>query len=460
MTVEEQVVPDARERARQRRGWYWYDWANSAFQTTVVAVFLGPYLTAVARAAAGCPETDAPCTRPVSLLGVDIAAGSYFSYVLSASILVQVVVLPVTGALADRSRRKKQLLALFAYIGALATAGLYFVEGERFVLGGVLYLLANSAFGASIVVYNSFLPEVASPDERDRASARGWALGYAGGGLLLLLNLVLYNAHEALGLTEGHAVRISMLSAGVWWAGFTLVPLARLRNRGRPAPDAASLAHGPVVRAGFHQLRETLREARGYPQTLLFLVAYLIYNDGIQTVIGLASVYGAEELRFAQDTLILAILMVQFVAVGGALLLGRLAAVYGAKRVVLASLLLWAAVVAAAYVIEERAAAQFFALAAGIGLVMGGSQALSRSMFSQMIPKGREAAWFSLYEISERGTSWLGALVFGLVFQATGSYRDALLSVVAFFLVGFAVLLRVDVRRAIADAGNAQPTRV
>ena len=212
-----------------------------------------------------------------------------------------------------------------------------------------------------------------------------------------------------------------------------------------------------MVTAGFRQLRATLAEARGYPQTLAFLLAYLVYNDGIQSVIALASVYGVEELDLDQSTLISAILLVQFVAFLGALLLGRLARTFGARRVILASLVLWTATVGVAYFVQEGATAQFFALAALIGLVLGGSQALSRSLYSQLIPRGREAEYFGLYEISERGTSWLGALVFGLVFQATGSYRYAIFSLVAFFVAGFVLLLRVDVRRAVREAGNDQP---
>jgi MFS transporter, UMF1 family len=312
------------------------------------------------------------------------------------------------------------------------------------------------AFGASIVVYNAFLPEISTPDERDKISAQGWALGYLGGGLLLAANLALFTVHESLGLSVGHAARISFLSAGLWWALFTLIPISRLRNRREVAP----LPGTGVLSAGFRQLRHTLREARAYPRTLLFLAAYLFYNDGIQSVILLSAVYGVSELEFEQSTIIVAILMVQFVAFAGALALGRLARAFGAKRVVLGSLVLWTLVVAAAYSLEEGATAQFFALAAFIGFVLGGSQALSRSLYSQMIPRGKEAEYFSLYEISERGTSWLGAVTFGTVNQLTGSYRAAILSLVVFFVVGFALLAAVNVRRAIAEAGNPPPERV
>jgi MFS transporter, UMF1 family len=447
----EATASDPQERRREQRGWYVYDWANSAFTTTVVTVFLGPFLTSVTEEAAGEDGFVNP-------LGIPVRAESFFPYVVSLSVLLQVLVLPLTGAIADRSRHKKELLAGCAFLGSLSTAGLYGVQGANYLLGGVLFLIANLAFGASIVVYNSFLPEISTPDERDAVSSRGWALGYLGGGLLLLMNLVLFTFHESLGLSEGHAVRISLLSAGLWWAGFTLVPLRALRRRD---PVHVEVARGSgVLGAGFRQLAHTLRGARAYPQTLLFLAAYLLYNDGIQTVIALSATYGDQELGLGQTTLITAILMVQFVAFLGALLLGRLALVFGAKRVVLASLVLWAVVVGYAFVLPAGEVLRFFLLAFCIGIVLGGSQALSRSLFSLMIPRGREAEYFSLYEISERGTSWIGTLVFGITLQATGSYRSAILSLVAFFVLGFVLLARVDVRRAIAESGNALPARV
>jgi UMF1 family MFS transporter len=436
-----------------------YDWANSAWATTAIAVFLGPYLTAVARnAACGVTVTDdVPCPVDdprVGFLWFDVAPGSFYSYLLALAIAVQVVVLPVTGAVADRTGRKRTILAVFAFTGSAAAGAMYFVSGDRYALGGILYLVANCAFGASIVIYNAFLADVATAEERDRVSSQGWALGYLGGGLLLAANLALFSLHERLGVSEGHAVRISLLSTGLWWALFTLVPL-----RGLPAVTGRPVGDGSVLAGGFAQLRQTLREARAYPQTLLFLVAYLIYNDGIQSAIGLASLYGKEELGLAESTLISAILLVQFVALLGAVLLGRLAVRVGAKRVVLGCLVVWAVVVGCGYFLDRGAAGQFYVLAAGIGFVLGGSQALSRSLFSLMIPRGKEAEYFSLYEISERGTSWLGALTFGVVFQLTGSYRDAIGSLVAFFVVGGLVLTRVDVSRAIRDAASGSAER-
>ncbi|MFO7166674.1 MAG: MFS transporter [Chloroflexota bacterium] len=435
---------------REQVSWYFYDWAASAFSTTVVAVFLGPYLTSVTREAADASGFVHP-------LGIAVRAEAFFPYMISLSVLLQVFLLPVLGAIADYSHRKKQLFSICAYLGALATIGLYFLEGNRYLLGGTLFLVANVAFGASMVFYNAFLPEIAGPDQRDAVSSRGWALGYLGGGLLLAANLVLFQGAESFGLTSGDAVRISLVSAGMWWAIFTVIPLLGLRRR---APVRRLQPGQRMLTIGFQQLAATIRDARRYPHTLLFLAAYLLYNDGIQTVIGLASTFGAEELGLEQGTLVSAILMVQFVAFLGALAFGWLARRVGTRRAIMISLVIWTAAVTFGYVMAPGAPAQFYALAAMVAVVLGGSQALSRSLFSQMIPPGSEAEYFSLYEVGERGTSWIGPLLFGLALQYTGSYRVAIISLMVFFIAGLLVLARVDVRRAIVEAGNTPPERV
>jgi UMF1 family MFS transporter len=425
--------------ARERTGWYFYDWANSAFATTVVTLLLGPYLSKLARAAADARGFVHP-------LGIPVYAGSYWGYLIALSVASQVLCLPVLGALADSSRRKKELLALSAYVGALATAMMFFLVGREYLLGGFLFLVSNLSFGASVVVYNSFLPEIASERERDAVSSKGWGIGYLGGGLLLALNLVLAANAGALGLTEEQAIRINLCSAGVWWGLFTVIPLATLHNRaGRPDRLPRT---GPL-----RQLGGTLRDLRHYPEALKFLLAYLLYNDAIQAVIALATQFGYDELKIPIATLSLAILMVQFVAFFGALAFNWVAARIGAQRAIMLALAIWTAVLVDIYV-SVRTTGEFFAMAAVVALVLGGSQALSRSLFSQMIPKSREAEYFGLYEISDKGTSWLCPLLFGLALQFTRSYRLAILSLILFFALGLAVLARVDVRRAAREVSN------
>lgn len=452
-TIEpEEYASDPAERKREQRGWYFYDFACSVYSTSVLTVFLGPYLTSVAEAAADAHGYVHP-------LGIPVRAGSLFAYAVSASIVVAVVVMPLVGAVADRAGRKKPLLAASAYLGAAATTGMFFLAGEHYLLGTFLLIVANASLSVSMVLYNAYLPQIAEPDERDAVSSRGWAFGYTSGALVLVLNLVLYSGHDSFGLSEGEAVRICLASAGLWWGAFTLVPLRRLRDR-QVRPEGAGRSGEGAVGSGWGQLRATLKDMRRHPLTLSFLLAYLIYNDGIQTVISQASIYGSEELKLDQTTLITAVLLVQVLAVAGALGMGRLARVYGAKRTILGSLAVWTLILAAGYFLPANSPVFFYWLAAAIGLVMGGSQALSRSLFSHLIPRGKEAEYFSAYEMSDRGLSWLGPLVFGLAYQLTGSYRDAIISLVIFFAVGFTLLARVPVRRAVAAAGNPIPDRI
>ncbi|MYS06956.1 MFS transporter [Streptomyces sp. SID6041] len=451
-TEPEEYATDPAARKREQRGWYFYDFACSVYSTSVLTVFLGPYLTSVAREAADAEGYVHP-------LGIPVRAGSLFAYGVSASIVVAVLLMPLVGAIADRTGRKKPLLAASAYTGAAATAGMFFLAGDRYLLGTFLLIVANASLSVSMVLYNAYLPQIAEPDERDAVSSRGWAFGYTSGALVLVLNLVLYSGHDSFGLTEGEAVRICLASAGVWWGAFTLVPLRRLRDR-RIGPEGSDGAGGGAVGSGWRQLRETLKDMRRHPLTLSFLLAYLVYNDGVQTVISQASVFGSEELGLDQTTLITAVLLVQVLAVAGALGMGRLARSHGAKRTILASLAVWTLILVAGYFLPADAPVFFYCLAAAIGLVLGGSQALSRSLFSHLVPRGKEAEYFSAYEMSDRGLSWLGPLVFGLAYQLTGSYRDAIISLVIFFAVGFALLARVPVRRAVEAAGNPIPDRI
>ncbi len=445
-----EAVAVAGQRRREQRGWYFYDWADSAFSTTVLTVFLGPYLSDVAKAAADARGYVHP-------LGLDVRAKAVYPFAVAISVIVQVLLLPAVGALIDHTGRKRAVLGVCAYAGAFATVGLYFAADGRYLLGAGLLVAGNLALGCSEVAYNSFLPDIARPDERDAVSSRGWGIGYLGGGLLLALNLVLYLMHDTFGLSEGMAVRISLASAGLWWAGFTLIPLRRLRDRHRARPGESAYR---VARAGFAQLGSTLRDLRNRPVTLMFLLAFLIYNDGVQTVINLSATYATQELDLGQSVVIGAVLLVQFVAFGGALLLGRLAAAYGTRRVVLGSLVAWTVVVLASFTLQVGSAVQFIVLAGVIGVVLGGTQALSRSLFSHLVPAERTAEYFGFYEISDKGTSWLGPLVFAIVLQLTDSYRGAIVSLVVFFVAGFVLLLRVDVPRGIREAGNTPPRRL
>lgn len=432
--------------SRARRGWYLYGWASHTFPTIVVTVFMSRYLTSVAENAVGKHGR-------VHVLGIPIAPGSLFVYTVSAATIVLVVLMPLVGALADRTGRKRDVMLGCGWLGALACVAMVAVAGTDWQLGTALFAVAYLGYSCSLVVSHSLVVDLSSPAERDHISSKGWAISYLGGGLLLAVDFAL-----SLALDKATLARVSLCGAGVWWILFSLPARAQLPRRSRAEPALA--ATGSVVAAAVRSLGTTLREVRAFPLTLAFLAAFLVYNDGIQTVTTVAAQYGDKQLQLSDTVLLLAILMVQFVAYAGALLLGRLAGRFGAKRVVLGSLVLWLVAVLVGYRLSVGVAWQFFALAVLIALVLGGSQALSRALFSRLIPTGREAQYFGFYEISDAGTSWLGPLVFGLAYQNTGDYRSALVSLVAFFVVGFAMLAAVPVRRAIAAAGNEVPARV
>lgn len=497
---------------REIFGWTMYDWASSAFSTTVLTVFLSRYLTAVAEAAS-------QATGGYIYLGtIPIHYNSFFSFFISASVLLQVTFLPILGALADYSHLRKQLLIFFALVGATATLLMFFIGPGGHWYGGVLLLVSNVAVGASYVFYNAYLPSIASEDQRDHVSASGFAMGYAGGGLLLLLNLILYLFGESLGLDDAMVARISLASAGVWWLGFSLITFRTLRARHavRALPAGQSyltigfsqlgqlMNVSPAVIAGLMALPLLvpvllltvgllpvgpaglqlplallpalgpivvlviflIRKARELPEAAKYLLAYLLFNDGIQTVIVVTSIFAAQELDLPATNLILVVLMIQFVGFGGAYLFSGLARRVGARNAILASLVVWSAVVIYAFFgmksqtlvagMEQRHL-EFYLLAFVVALVLGGSQALSRSLFSQMIPKDQEAEFFSFYEISERGTSWMGTFLFGAVNQVYGSMRLGLLSLIFFFVVGLALLPLVNVPKAIREAKRVAP---
>jgi UMF1 family MFS transporter len=433
-------------RKREQWGWYFYDWANSAFPTTVLTVFLGPYLITIAENAAGGGQY-------VDVIGFDVRPGAYFSFVVGVAAILQIVFMPVAGALADHTGRKKQLMGFFALLGALATVCFWFVSDGRYILGGALFLVANVGFACAFVIYNSFLPEIATPDERDKVSGMGWGFGYLGGGLLLAVHLVLFLRAESFGIDSGTAARIALSSAGLWWGGFTIIPLLRLRNRRGLAARGESA--GQAVAGSFRQLGSTAVGLRAYPLTLAFLVGYLLYNDGVQTVISFSATFAEKELQLGKTVQIGAILMVQFVAFFGALLLSWLASRVGAKRVVLGALVAWTIVVTIAYFLPAGSALAFYALGFAIAIVMGGTQALSRSLFSHVIPRGKEAEYYSLYEISDKGSTFLGSFTLGMAFQMSGSYRLAIISLIAFFVLGGAIL-----PKAIRAAGNQVPEKI
>lgn len=425
------------ESDREIFGWKMYDWAWSAFSTTVTTALLGPYLLELAEDNGG-----------VDLLGFTVDPASFFPFAVSFSALIQVLVLPLIGTVADHTDHKKTLMMAMAYFASAVTAAMFLITGTTVVLGGVLFILASIGYGAAGVIYNSYLPEIAPPELRDRVSSGGFAYGYLGGGLWLAANFALIAIMDDTEL----AVRISLGGTGLW-AGLFIFGYTQRLLRVRPAARRKPSDAG-WLRFSVSSTISTGREIRRrHPITFRYLIAYLIFNDGILTVIAVATSFASDELDAEAETLLALVLLIQFVAIPGAVLFGRLAERHGSKRTLIWNLLVWAGLVIYAYV-DLDSVSKLWILGAVLALVLGGSQAISRSLYAQLIPTDSEAEYFGFYEIASRGTSWIGPAAFGIVNQITGSQRQAILSLILFFVVGIALLLPVDVRRGMISVGQ------
>jgi UMF1 family MFS transporter len=406
------------------RAWAMYDWANSAFQCTIITAVFPVYYSSVA--ASGLPG-------PV--------ATARFATATTLALMIIAVVSPVLGAYADLAGAKKRMLALSMTVGVLATAAMFLVGRGDWRLAEVLFVIANIGVSGSFVFYDSLLPHIAADAEMDRVSSAGYALGYLGGGLLLLVNLLWILKPDWFGLPgAGFASRLSFVSVAVWWTVFS-IPLFR-RVPEPPVRAAVRPRTGNMVAAAFAQLGATLRELRGYRQAALMLLAFLIYNDGIGTIIRMAGLYGAE-LRLPESALIGAIVMVQFVGIPFAVLFGQLAQRIGAKRAILLSLGVYTVISIIGFRMTQ--AWQFFLLAFLVGTVQGGSQALSRSLFASMIPREKSSEFFGFFAVFEKFAGIFGPALFALTISLTGSSRNAILSVILFFVVGALLLSKVDV---------------
>ncbi|HEX3101326.1 MAG TPA: MFS transporter [Pyrinomonadaceae bacterium] len=435
-------------------GWIAYDWANHAFFAVVVGVLVGSYLTELAQNAVG--ENGVV----IRLAGYDlVTAKSMFSYSVGLSVFLQIFVLPIMGAIADYTHLKKAFMAAFCYLGSIGCALLFFAQGNLYLFGSVAFILANLSAGASIVFFNSYLNDITTEDKRDKVSSWGFATGYTSATVTLVLSfLLLYNA-KTLGISVELAERLCFLGSGIWWAVFSILTFKLLKNRlpVRSAPEGKN-----IIAAGLGEVVETFRELFQLKHTLKFLAAYLLYNDGIQTVITMSGLFITQELFVAKGlppdntVLFIAFLIAQVVGIIGALTFERIAHFTSTKTAILITLVIWSGIVIYGFAFLQTLP-QAYAMSGAIGFVLGGSQALSRSLFSQMIPAGRESAFFGIYAISERGTSWLGPIVFGLVAQLTNSYRPAILALIVFFVVGSLILLFTNTNQAIIEAGNTPP---
>jgi UMF1 family MFS transporter len=409
----------------EARAWATYDWAISGMQTTIMSAVFPIYFVRVAAA-------DVPGAGATQLLARWNAV----------ALAIAAVVSPLLGAVADTRAAKKPFLALFTVLGAAVSSALFLVERGDAALAGALFAACMVAGAAALTFYEALLPHVAAPDDMDRVSTAGYALGYVGGGALLALNLAWIQKPEWFGLPHGTLpARLAFVSVGVWWLVFSVPVFRRVREPARRL-EAGEREREGAVRLAIARLVATMRELRRHREAALMLVAFLVYNDGIQTIIKMATAYGAE-IGIGSGALLAAILLVQFVGIPCSFAFGALAARIGAKRAVMGGLAVYAAIAVLGW--RMRTGGEFFALAVLVGMVQGGTQALSRSLFASMIPPHRSGELFGYWGVFEKFSGVLGPLAFDVVIGLTGSSRSAVLAVIAFFAVGAALLARVDV---------------
>jgi UMF1 family MFS transporter len=402
-----------------------YDWANSAFATTIMAAFLPIYYSQVA--ASQLPDS---------------VATAYWGYTTAIALAIVAVLSPALGAIADYMGAKKRFLAGFMAFGVTFTALLYLAGEGDWLLASGIFIVANIGFAGANVFYESLLPSVAREDEVDRVSTAGFAIGYVGGGVLLAVNAAWYLWPTSFGFADGgQAVRASFVSVAVWWALFSLPLFRTVREPGRRLVAGEEAGLNPVT-AGFSRVMATLREIRGHPDLFLFLLAFLIYNDGVGTIIKMGAIYG-EEIGIGTPHVVGALLVLQFVGIPFTFAFGQFATRVSAKSGILVCLAVYSGIAAFGFFMSEPW--QFWALAFGVAMVQGGIQGLSRSLYASMIPAGRSTEFFGFYSVSSKFAGIAGPLVFAAVGQSMGTSRWGILSLVVFFTVGAAVLTRVDV---------------
>ncbi len=423
-----------------------YDWAASAVHTTIMVAVFPIYFVKVAGA-----------ELPVS------SATQRLATVNTVALVVIALISPILGAISDYRGTKKRLLAVFMFVGIAAIGGMFFVDRGEIDLASVVFLVALIGVAGSYVFYEALLPHIARPEEIDRVSSAGYAVGYIGGGLLLALNLAWIQKPAWFGLPSepdlGEAqatlpVRLAFVSVAVWWLIFSL-PLFRRVPEPPPRLEPDERPGESPIKMAFVRMAETFRELRGYRQAFLMLLAFLIYNDGIQTIIRMATAYGTE-LGIGQNSLIAAILLVQFIGFPCTFLFGTLAGRIGAKRAILLGLVAYGVISVLAYFMTN--ATHFYLLAGLVGMVQGGTQALSRSLFASMIPPHKSGEFFGFFSVFEKFAGIFGPLIFAGTIAATGSSRNAMLSVIGFFVIGAIVLAFVDIdegRRAAAEVESA-----
>ncbi|MBD2755108.1 MFS transporter [Spirosoma validum] len=416
--------------------WTFYDWANSVHALVIVSSIFPVYFSATA-----LNETGGPV---INFLGISIKNSVLFSYTISAAFLFTAILSPICSAIADYSGQKKLFMKVFCYTGAISCSLLYFFVQETTTFAVICFWLSLIGWSGSIVFYNSYLPDIATEDQYDRVSARGFSMGYIGSVLLMVFNLLVILKREWFGnISEAMASRIAFLTVGLWWIGFAQIPFSRLPDGTRKVTNQTDPDRGGnYLLNGFKELRHVWAELQKHLLTKRFLMAFFVYNMAAQTVMYVATIFGSDELKLPGQSLIITILLIQLVAIPGAYGFSRLSERFGNTYSLMTAVAIWIGVCAGAYYVQTEA--QFFGLAGVVGLVMGGIQSLSRSTYSKLIPATTDtASYFSFYDVTDKTSTVFGTLVYGLIEQLTGNMRNSVLALLVLFVVGFVLLLRI-----------------
>ena len=427
--------PQINKKKKVQNAWAMYDWANSVYSLVITSTIFPVYYNSVTKGLDGSDRVD--------FFGFEVANTVLYSYSISFSYFVIALISPLLSGIADVSGKKLSFMKFFAYLGSISCMGLFFFDASNLEFGILCSVFASIGYAGSIVFYNAYLPEIATEEEYDFLSARGFALGYIGSVILLVFNLVTIQFPDLFGFSEGSfPARFSFLLVGLWWAGFSQITFSNL-----PKGDKKESGDESIFSKGYREIQSVYVRVRTMPVLNKYLAAFFFYSMGVQTVMYLAASFGDKELGLPGDQLILTVLIIQFVAIGGSFLFAFISKKFGNKISLMIMVVIWIGICGAAYFVYT--VYQFYALAFVVGMVMGGIQSLSRSTYSKLIPQStnENASFFSFFDVTEKLAIVIGTFTYGAIEQWTGSMRNSAVSLGVFFLVGLGFLILVSIPR-------------
>ena len=424
-------------------GWAMYDWANSTYSLTITTAIFPSYFYW----ATGGKDAI------VNFLGVEVNNTVLFTYTLSVAFMLVAILNPILGAIADSTGSKKAFMKFFCYLGSFSCMSMFFFDESNIALGVISFGVAGIGYAGSLVFYNSYLPEIATDDQLDKVSAKGFSLGYIGSVILLLFNLIMVLFPALFGIPEGDpnhlGPRISFLSVGLWWIGFSQITFSRLPNGENHPKNKKS---NPIIR-GFSEMKKVWNQAQELPLLKKYLLAFFFFSMGVQTVMYMATIYGEEVVGMVMDELIILVLILQLVAIGGAYLFAKISEKKGNIYSLIITLIIWIGVCLSAYFIKEGMKIEYYVIGIFVGLVMGGVQSMARSTYSKLIPKDTPdtTSFFSFFETLEKTSIAAGTLVYGLIRQLTGSMNNSALALTLFFIIGWYLLSKIPSKLSYHD---------